>query len=152
MPFKELHSLRSSLLNELSIKTLRRAPVTATLKAFSFSTCLSTDMPAGLTKSRCGDVCPVIRFEQIHLCHHKLLPELNNLRLVALGCRCLELLDTVWKDLLSSQPQPLNDLQHPPEQSSKSRWMVVPGHCGCPSAACTCLCLNLCWQTLPRHS
>ena len=149
MPFKELHSLRSSLLSERSIKTLERPPVTATPSAFSLSTCLSTDMPAALTKSRCGDVCPVIRFEQIHLCHNKLLPELINLRLVALGCRCLELLDTVWKDLLSGQPQPLNDLQHPPEQSSKSRWMVVPGNCGCPSAAVPSLWFNPCWQTLP---
>lgn len=57
-----------------------------------------------------------MKVEQIHLCHDKLLPELLDLRLIALGRECLELLNTVWKDLLCGQPQPLNDLQHPIEQ------------------------------------
>ena len=59
----------------------------------------------------------VMKIDQTHLCHDKLLPELFYLWLVALGCRCLKVLDTVWKNLLGCQPQPLNDLQHPKEQS-----------------------------------
>ena len=73
----------------------------------------------------------VIMFQRIHLCHDKLLPELVNLRLVALGCRCLELLDEVWKDLLCGQPQPLNDLQHPPEQSEFGHQQQMVGCSWC---------------------
>ena len=51
-------------------------------------------MPAALTKHSCEDRYQVMKAEQIHLCHDKLLPELLDLQLVALGCECLELLNT----------------------------------------------------------